>query len=420
MSTTPDLGIPYVSQQQAQPEVSHNEAILMMSATLIGVISIGDNTPPASPQDGDNYVIGSAPTGDWSGRANCVAIRSAGGWRFVPDRDSAGTIITMGARQEGLKVYNKSTKAYSAWDGTAWIDLASVPGSPMEFGQRAISLNNTPVAVTAAVDSTLATNSDYVQVTGIYEPVPDGNNFGITQQTDSFTVTRTGFYRIEFWANATASVNNTQIAFKFAVNGTISLERRPAIYVRNASEVHSGSAFGYAFFNAGDVVTLWIASTNTANITIEDAVFGAHSLTNGPTDGELYGAELLNQLNDVEIDSNLSDGQFIAWDEVNQVYINSNELKNYKEKNGTAADGSISILDGSIQDYTLTANESLTFDLMAGQSLTLHLNAGDTYTVTWPTITWVGGSAPTLTSADVLTFWYFNGTLFGSYVGSVA
>lgn len=147
-----------------------------------------------------------------------------------------------------------------------------------EFGQRSITGNTVAIAKNAAADQTLSDNADYTQVTGIFNAVPDGHNVGVTQQTNSFTVNKSGYYKIEFWASTRASANNTQLAFRFAINGTIAIGRRPSIFMRNASEVHSGSAFGFHLFTAGDVVTLWIASTNTANITIQDAVFGVTAI----------------------------------------------------------------------------------------------------------------------------------------------
>jgi hypothetical protein len=61
--------------------------------------------------------------------------------------------------------------------------------------------------------------------------------------------------------------------------------------------------------------------------------------------------------------------------------------------------------------------------LAAGQSLILMLENGASYTVTFPTITWVtstGNSAPTLTADDTLVFWKISTTLYGAYVGSYA
>ena len=278
MTTSADFGIPYIAAQQAQPEVTHNEALAMLQVMLGGVLRVGLNTPPGSPVDGDAYVIGPAPTGAWAGRANAIATRTLGAWRFVPDRNSAGTIITMGARQEGLRVWDKSTDGMYVWSGSAWTAFASTPTLPAAYGQRSAARNTTAIAMTAAADSTLATDGDYRQVTGIFTATPDGENSGITQQTNSFTINRAGVYRIEFWACARAAHNNTQIAFKFGVNGILGTPRRPKIFMRGAGEVHSGAAFGYAHFDAGDVLTLWIASTNTTGVVIEDCVFGAASI----------------------------------------------------------------------------------------------------------------------------------------------
>ena len=94
------------------------------------------------------------------------------------------------------------------------------------------------------------------------------------------------------------------------------------------------------------------------------------------------------------------------------------ELKRYNE---TVATGSATLdrADGGIQTFTMTANITLAVTIAAGEALTFHLSAGDTYTVTWPTITWVGGSAPVLTAADVIEFWKVGSTLYGAYVGAV-
>lgn len=123
MSTTPDLGLPFLAASQSQPEVTHNELIVMLQAMLNGVIQVGLNTPPGSPTEGDGYVTGSAPTGLWASWPNRVAIYIEGEWRFIPGRNSAGTIITMGARQEGMRVYDRNTNAMQVWTGAAWAAL---------------------------------------------------------------------------------------------------------------------------------------------------------------------------------------------------------------------------------------------------------------------------------------------------------
>ena len=48
------------------------------------VKAVGTNTPPASPANGDAYVVGTSPTGAWAGKASNIARYStiAGGWEF--------------------------------------------------------------------------------------------------------------------------------------------------------------------------------------------------------------------------------------------------------------------------------------------------------------------------------------------------
>lgn len=56
--------------------------------------------------------------------------------------------------------------------------------------------------------------------------------------------------------------------------------------------------------------------------------------------------------------------------------------------------------------------------LSEGQYVLINLIGGSNFVITWPPVTWIGGSAPTLTSDDTLAFWKISNTLYGSYVGS--
>jgi len=50
------------------------------------------------------------------------------------------------------------------------------------------------------------------------------------------------------------------------------------------------------------------------------------------------------------------------------------------------------------------------------------IDDGSAYTVTWPTTTWVGGSAPNLATSgySVVELWKVGTTLYGAHVGDVA
>lgn len=141
------------------------------------------------------------------------------------------------------------------------------------FGQRTVTNNTTTIAKTAAVDPTLVSNSDYTKITGIWSATPDGITNGVTQGVDNLTIQTTGPYEIKVWTSFTSSVNNTNVAFKFAVNDAITLVRRPRARVGTTGDRVAVAAHGYVSLTAGDVVTLWFASDQTANITLEDAVF---------------------------------------------------------------------------------------------------------------------------------------------------
>lgn len=77
--------------------------------------------------------------------------------------------------------------------------------------------------------------------------------------------------------------------------------------------------------------------------------------------------------------------------------------------------------NGAVQTKTLAANTTFTDSLSSGDAIVLQLEAGASYTVTWPTMTWVtsgGNVAPTLTAKDTLVFWKVSSVLYGAYTGS--
>lgn len=79
----------------------------------------------------------------------------------------------------------------------------------------------------------------------------------------------------------------------------------------------------------------------------------------------------------------------------------------------------INPVNGSIQYKVLTTATTFTETLVSGQSVILRLAGGNTRIVTWPTVTWVRGTAPTLTANDVIVLWKEQAVLYGSYVGTL-
>jgi hypothetical protein len=80
--TTPILGMDELAAAQSQPEVIVNAALRSLEAAM-QISALGyQNSPPGSPAEGDRYLVGSSPTGAWTGHAEEVAYYS-GGWQFL-------------------------------------------------------------------------------------------------------------------------------------------------------------------------------------------------------------------------------------------------------------------------------------------------------------------------------------------------
>jgi hypothetical protein len=89
----------------------------------------------------------------------------------------------------------------------------------------------------------------------------------------------------------------------------------------------------------------------------------------------------------------------------------------------TGTTPALSPTNGTIQTWTLSGSSTPTAGTWtAGASMTLQIVAS-TYTVTWTSlaVSWIGGSAPTLSTSGttVIELWKVNSTIYGALVGSV-
>ena len=87
-----------------------------------------------------------------------------------------------------------------------------------------------------------------------------------------------------------------------------------------------------------------------------------------------------------------------------------------------ASVGSTFTLDpsnGTIQNLTLSASSTFSDSLASGEYITLHILDGTAYTITWPTMEWIGGTAPTLdtTNETIINIWKVSTVLYGALVG---
>lgn len=84
MSETPILSITEMEAAQSQPEVVFNQAVRILEA--IGQLSVIDNglsDPPASPAEGDRYIVAGTASDDWEGHEDDIALYAGGQWLFL-------------------------------------------------------------------------------------------------------------------------------------------------------------------------------------------------------------------------------------------------------------------------------------------------------------------------------------------------
>jgi hypothetical protein len=95
-SASPRFALPLLFSGQAQKEAFVNEAHALTDTLLHPAVEGTADTPPATPADGECWLIGDAPTGSWTDHAGHLAAWQAGTWIFAVPRD-------------GMQVLDKST-----------------------------------------------------------------------------------------------------------------------------------------------------------------------------------------------------------------------------------------------------------------------------------------------------------------------
>lgn len=121
MSATPRLQFPYILQNQAQKEVTHNLALDRLDALVSAVVEDRDlTTPTSSPSEGTLWIVGASATGDWAGHDGELAHYIGGAWAFyVPG--------------VGFNVWLQDESMHARWTGSAW-EAGILSGSAVQVG----------------------------------------------------------------------------------------------------------------------------------------------------------------------------------------------------------------------------------------------------------------------------------------------
>lgn len=162
MSNTPKLKLVELTSTASQAQVVNTGGYSILDVLVDKTVkSRGTNTPPSTPNDGDAYILGSSPTGLWSGKATQIAYwrTSAGVWQFIVPL--TGWTLRV---QDDLDA-NGIPKQYG-YTGSAW--AAPADGGSFTGGTLASALNEAP-PVTLASAATVnigAAAANTINVTG--------------------------------------------------------------------------------------------------------------------------------------------------------------------------------------------------------------------------------------------------------------
>lgn len=155
MATSPNLALSYIVSSQAQKEVTHNAAL--NDVDFLAKTSVLDTTlatPPASPSNGDVYIVAASPTGAWSGYAGSLAGYYSG-WVFKTP-------------QAGWTAWTRGTGRLLYYTGSAW-GLLATPKLDATLTWTPGSVANGSGVTSAAITVTGAALGDFAAVAAPYD-----------------------------------------------------------------------------------------------------------------------------------------------------------------------------------------------------------------------------------------------------------
>lgn len=103
--------LPLLAVSQAQKEITHNEALVLIDALLHPIAEDHLSVPPAltNAEIGKCWLVGAAAQGAWAGRSDQIAVWIGGGWRFL-------------FASEGMRLRLRTAGKEKIWLGTQWLD----------------------------------------------------------------------------------------------------------------------------------------------------------------------------------------------------------------------------------------------------------------------------------------------------------
>lgn len=141
---TPNLTLPYIAAAQAQKHVTHNEAIRALDVLVhLTVLDRDLAAAPASPVDGDRYLVAASAAGAWVGQSGRIAAFQDGGWQFYEPRTGWRLFVV----DEGVLLVRKAT----GWEAVSGAAPSQLP--LLGINATADTTNRLAVAAPASLHS---------------------------------------------------------------------------------------------------------------------------------------------------------------------------------------------------------------------------------------------------------------------------
>jgi hypothetical protein len=178
MSQTGRLGLPYIITSQAQKEVTHNEALNRLDAFVTPIIIDIVTAPPGSPTMGDLVIVGTSPSGDFTGHENELAQYLTGGWVFYTPFKWMDAVV-------------ESLDSRMTYDGSNWIPFGLIMKDTGEYLRVGHSQEDVTVDSGAFKDSTITIPNRSILLTvnvRVLTAVTGASSFdvGISGETSKF------------------------------------------------------------------------------------------------------------------------------------------------------------------------------------------------------------------------------------------
>lgn len=265
MDNTTKLNLPIMRADQAQKHVTFNESLVALDTlTQLQVIDKDLNSPPASPLEGDTYIVGPSGSGGWLGESNTVATYFNDLWYFYTPN-------------EGWLAYVVDEGRHFKFDGTSWVlALDSVGDSYgwQNFQDTATASSAISIGNGAWTDLTNdglgALTSTTYKVTGHGDIWDSSTN---TLDFSSLSVGDVVTFRVD--VEVTTGGANHDIDFRLAFGPSYSFSNNfETITVKSAGTKQIFKEFSFAMFNTDTL-------NNPAKLQIQSDSSGDTAKVNG-------------------------------------------------------------------------------------------------------------------------------------------